>query len=70
MNEELKMRIILGVRDSENDYAIFTFGGEDDEDCFSWISEIMRKENTGFHHCKDVDGFIQAIAKGQLRKTK
>ncbi len=67
MPEGLKIRIILGVRDSDNEYAIFTFGGEDDEDCFSWISEIMRKEDTGFLHNKDVDGFIKAIAKGQWK---
>ena len=70
MPEGLKIRIILGVRDKDNEYAIFTFGGEDDEDCFSCISEIMRKDNTGFQHCKDVDGFIKAVAKGQLGKTK
>ena len=70
MPEGFKMRIILGVRDSENNYAIFTFGGEDDEDCFSWISEILRKDETGFHHDKDVDGFIKAVAEGQLGKTK
>ena len=69
MPENTKMRIILAVK-SEEEYAIFTFGGEDEEDCISWIATIIGRDGTGFHHNKDVDGFIEAIGKGKSKKSK
>lgn len=63
MNDGVEIYIVIGVN-HHNKSGVFTFGGENVDECIKQICEIVMDEKTQFSHKQDARTFVDEIKKG------